>query len=337
MDQNEFLQQHAPEGAMTPEQAAQFLELAQGDTGTPPESAGAPASATAPEASITEGEQGSTNEQKSATPEAPQEPDPANTVVLAKDGKHTIPYEKLVEARDSAQHWKAQADAAAAELTSLKEQAQQRADAGQAPTKTDNQVAAAEAAIAQGVDPAIFGDFSEGDLAKGIQKLVGEQVTAQVGAQVKAALDSALKPIQQKQQLDASQAHYAAIYEAHPDVDSIAESKELADWIGTQPSFLQDTYRTVLEKGSTAQIVEFFDAFKKATGAVQPPAHTVDPKAAAREAIAKAGEAVPNSLSDIPGGSAGKANPAEALADLSPTDLLERMSSMTPAQIEALL
>jgi primosomal replication protein N len=36
----------------------------------------------------------------------------------------------------------------------------------------DNQANIAQQAIDQGVDPAIFGDFSEKDLAAGIQKLV---------------------------------------------------------------------------------------------------------------------------------------------------------------------
>ena len=334
--QTEFLQQHAPDGDLTPEQAAQLLELAEGDTGTAPETVDAPASSTVTD-DTTASEQGSTNEPAAPDTTQSQEPDPATAVVLAKDGKHTIPYEKLVEAREGEKHWKAQHEALAAELASLKEQAQQRADAGQAATETDKNVAAAEAAIEAGVDPAVFGDFSEADLAKGIQKVVAAQVATQVEARVKQALESTLKPIQQKQQLDAHQAHLNAIYAAHPDADSIAESKELAGWINAQPSFARTGYQQALEQGTTEQVIELFDSFKKATGAVQQPAGKVDVKAAAREAIAKAGEVVPNSLTDIPGGNAGETNPAEAIAELSPHDLLERMQGMTQAQIDRLL
>lgn len=339
--QNEFLQTHAPDGVLTPEQAAQFLELAQGDTGTTPETVDAPASSTAPEAATTEGEQGTTNEPSAADTAASQEPDPATAVVMAKDGKHTIPYEKLVEAREGEKHWKAQADAAAAELATLKEQAQQRAEAGEAATETDKNAAAAQAAIDAGVNPEIFGDFSEAELAKGIQTLIDQKVAAQVDARVKQALETTLKPIQEKQQLDANQAHYQAIYDAHPDADSIAESKELNDWLNTQPSIARSAYEQALAKGSAVQVIEVFDTFKKATGAVQQaPAATdpkADPKAAARAAIEKVGNPVPNSLTDIPGGAAGKSDPMEAMAEMSPTDLLAKFENMTPAQIERLL
>jgi hypothetical protein len=328
--QTDFLQTLAPDGVLTPEQAAQLLELPEGDTSKLLDNVDAPASSTATETN-TEVEQGSKNE-----PATPQEPDAANAVILAKDGKHTIPYDKLVEAREGEKHWKAQAEAAAQELAALKAQAEQRAAAGQAETETDRNVEAAQAAINAGVNPDIFGDFSEEALAKGIQTLVA----AQVEARVKAAMESTLKPIQDKQALDATQAHYQAIYEAHPDADSIAESKELADWIKAQPSFARAGFEQALTKGTTEQIIELFDTFKKATGASQPAVNTdpkADPKAAARAAIAKAGDDVPNSLTDIPGGKAGATSLQETIDQLSPHDLLDRFANMTPAQIERLL
>jgi hypothetical protein len=66
-----------------------------------------------------------------------------------------------VAARDGEKQWKAKAEqaesahaAALKELEGLRAQAQQRVDAGQAPTAVDNQVAAAQAAIDKGVDRA---------------------------------------------------------------------------------------------------------------------------------------------------------------------------------------
>jgi hypothetical protein len=154
--QQEFLQTHAPDGVMTPQQAAQFLELAQGDTGTTPGSV-------TPDA------------EPVADANTPESAEPA-PVILAKDGVHTIPFEKLAEAREAEKHWKAQAEARETELQALRAEAQARADAGQAPTKTDNAVAAATAAIESGADPEIFGDFSEAALAAGINKLVAAKV-----------------------------------------------------------------------------------------------------------------------------------------------------------------
>lgn len=346
--QNEFIQ--ALQGDLTPEQAAQLLELGElGDTGAMPDNGGAPdASTDAGDAGNAEGDAG-TNQSNTeaaaaagepAKPDAQDgaagdaEPDPANAVVLAKDGKHTIPYDRLVQAREGERHWKAQAEAAQRQLEALEADRAARAEAGEAPTKTDNQVAAAQAAIDQGVDPGIFGDFSEEALAKGIATLVASQVEARVS--------KALEPLQAKQATDAAKSHYEAIYQAHPDADSIAESKELADWIASQPSFVRSSYEQVFTKGSTTDVIELFDRFKQATGATQQPAAAAtDPevvKAAAKAAIANAPAATPASLTDFPGGRPAGLTKAEALAGMTDgREMLDNMANMTPEQIEDLL
>lgn len=337
----------------TPEQAAQLLELAmQGESGAPnPQTGGEPGVTTDTGTAQPAGDAGKTDANAGGAAPAGATPedavvDPAKAVVLAKDGVHTIGYEKLVEARQSAQQYKAQAEAALAEaeaakaeLTRLQAAAQARADAGQAATMVDNQVAAAQAAIDAGVDPAIFGDFSEEALTRGIQTLV----KAQVAAEVRAAVSQQLEPIQRKQAEDAGNAHYNAIYERHPDADSIAESKELADWIGSQPSFVQDGYRAVLEKGTTQQVIELFDRFKQATGkapasaAQDPQANADQVKAQAKKVVAQAAAPIPTSLTDFPGGRPAGVTREEAMADMSGPDMLEAMQAMTPDQIEAIL
>ena len=333
--QNEFIQ--ALQGDLTPEQAAQLLELGElGDTGVMPDDGGAPdASLDAGDAGNAGGDAGTNQPNTEAAAAAGDaEPDPANAVVLAKDGKHTIPYDKLVQAREGEKHWKAQAEAAQRRLDELEADRAARAEAGEAPTKTDNQVAAAQAAIDQGVDPGIFGDFSEEALAKGIATLVANQVEARVS--------KALEPLQAKQATDATKSHYEAIYQAHPDADSIAESKELADWIASQPSFVRSSYEQVFTKGSTTEVIELFDRFKQATGATQQPAAAAtDPeavKAAAKAAIANAPAATPASLTDFPGGRPAGLTKAEALAGMTDgREMLDNMANMTPEQIEDLL
>jgi len=330
--QSEFFQEHAVNGELTDAQMVQMMSLPEGDTSALLES-GMPAATESAEATP-DGEQGTTNEAENESATTP-EPDPAKAVVLAKDGVHTIPYEKLAEAREGEKHWKAQAEAAAAELAALKQQAQQRADAGEAPTQTDAAVATAQAAIAQGVDPAIFGDFSEEALAQGIQKLVDMRVQEQVSA----ALNKALAPIQQKQEADAVTSHLSAIYAAHPDADSIAESKELADWIEAQPSFARAGFKAVLQQGTTAEVIEFFDTFKQATGkaAQQNTPEQSDVSAAAKAALAKAKAQVPTSLSEIPAGSKAHHDEAEALMEMSDSSALNSFMGKSPEQIRALL
>jgi len=343
LSQEEFLQ--SLDGDLTAQQAANLLELGlQGDTTvTSVEEGGLPAaSASNADAGATAGDadENKTNVADAAKAGAvdagaTSETDPANTVILAKDGKHTIGYEKLVEAREAAANAKTLLDAANQELATLRAEAQKRADSGEAATKLDNQVAAADAAIAAGVDASLFGDFSEEALAKGIQTLVNQRVEAAL-----APLNAKLEPIQAKQVVDANTAHYNAIYSKHPDADSIAESKELADWIASQPSFARAGYQTALSKGSTAEVVELFDTFKAATGKtpVAAAANPADVKAAAKAVIASAKPSVPASLTDFPGGTAGPGTRDEALAGMdSGTDLLSAMENMTPAQIESYL
>ena len=310
------------EGALSPEQAAAALAAGEGDTSAKLDNGGTPdATTVADEVAIGEGA-GTTTEAE----------DPAQTVVMARDGKHTIPYETLVKHREGEQHWKALAEAAQQQLADLQAQAQARADAGTAPTKTDNMVATAEAAIESGADVGIFGDFSEEALAKGIATLVEQQVQARVNA--------ALEPLATKQAKDAAAAHYDAIYSKHPDADSIAQSAEFAAWVNAQPSAVRNAYWGLFDPhtGGTAQeIVEVFDAFK-GTGTPNPntPA-AADPKAAASAAVAAARATPPASLSSIPGARVEGASELDRAADMSGPDMLEATKNMSPAQIEAWL
>jgi len=329
--QSEFFLANAVNGELTDAQMLQMMNLPEGDTsallegGLPEAAANADTNA--------DGTQAKTDEVKNDA--APPDPDPAKAVVLAKDGVHTIPYEKLAEAREGEKHWKAQAEAAAAELAALRAQAEQRAAAGEAPTQTDAAVATAQAAIAQGVDPAIFGDFSEEALAQGIQKLVDMRVQEQVSA----ALGKALAPLKEQQETQAVNSHFSAIYKAHPDADSIAESKELADWVNAQPSFARAGYQAVLQNGTTEQVIEFFDQFKQATGKAtqQPTDGKPDVAAAAQAALAKAKAQVPTSLSEIPAGAKAHHDEAEALMEMSDSNALNSFMGKSPEQIRALL
>ena len=320
-------------GDLTPAQAAQLLSLGiQGDTGAPsPDLSSGPAAAPAPT-------------DASPQPAAQPEPEltPENAVILAKDGKHTISYDKLVQARETAraaqteaQTLATQLQAAQQQLADLQAQAQARADAGQAPTAADNQVAAAQAAIDAGADPALFGDFSEEALAKGITKLVEQQVAARM-----AAIDAKLKPIEQQAATDATTAHFNAIYSAHPDADSIVESQEFAVWKGAQPAVVRAALDQALEKGSSTDVIEVFSAFKAATQQQSPTAAgkgAMTPAEAAKAAIAKASAPIPASLSDIPGGRVAGTNVFEAMDTMNSHELLAATSNMSSEQIEAWL
>lgn len=259
-----------------------------------------------------------------------------NAVIMAKDGKHTIPFEKLQQAREAerlalekVQLAEQQAQAAIAELEKLRNQQSQSNTAAQQ-AKIDNQIDIAQQAIDNGVDPSIFGDFDEEGLAGGIQTLVQQQVAQQVEARLKQALE----PIAQKQQIDETQQHYAAILQAHPDIESVVESQEFASWRASQPSYAQQAINGVLSQGTTDQVIELFNQFK---GNAQTAAPTsADIKQAAKAKLDNAQSAIPASLSDIAGGQA-HTSPDEQLANLDGVDMLAAMEKMSPEQIERIL
>nr|WP_314711156.1 hypothetical protein [uncultured Comamonas sp.] len=334
-------------GALTPEQAAAALAAGEGDTSTALENGGTPAATTVTDdAAAIDGDDkakanaAATNQDASTAAEAE---DPAKSVVLARDGKHTIPYDTLVKHREGEQHWKAQAEAAQQQLAELQAQAQARADVGAAPTKTDQMVATAEAAIEAGADVELFGDFSEKDLVKGIAAYSKQLIQAEresIKAEVRAELAKELEPFKQERAKTVADAHYDAIYTKHPDADSIAQSTEFKAWVDAQPSAVRNAYWGLFDAktgGTAEEIVEVFDAFKGASTPKTTTTAAADPKAAASAAVAAAKATPPASLSSIPGARVEGASELDRAADMSGPDMLEATKNMSPAQIEAWL
>ena len=259
--------------------------------------------------------------------------------ILSKSGAYTIPYEKLAEAREArkaAQDRIAQLEQQVAELTGAQRQnlatvqadAQDRANAGQAQTATDANLATASQAITDGVDIAIFGDFSEEDLAKGVAEL-NRRSMAQVEQRLMAVLDDRLAaPIRAQEAKTATDSHYDAIYAAHKDADEIVESAEFAAWRDTLPAFAKAGVEHALTKGAAKDVIEVFDAFR-ATKPQQPSTARPAPEAPVRR--------VPNSLSEVPGAAPMDETQQTLAAAGNTSALLDRMAAMTQEQRDALL
>lgn len=335
------------DGALTPQQALAALSAEQGDTSgaqATGDLGGAPATTTATD-TTTAANADSTTAEKPVTTEA----DPADAVLLARDGKHTIPYDTLVKAREEGQHWKAQAEAAEAretaaqqQLAQLQTQAQARADAGKEATTADNLVAQTQAALDAGVDVGLFGDFSEKAMAAGIKAMnqqSSEALRAELRAEMRAELEKELAPLKQQRAESASNAHYEVIYGKHPDADSIAQSTEFKAWVDAQPSAVRAAYWGLFDAstgGTADQIVEVFDAFKDAT-APKPTTTAATVKDAASAAVASVKTPPPASLSSIPGGHAAGTSALDNTAGLSGLEMLNATAGMNPQQIEAWL
>ena len=344
VDANSFIDENFDDGNWSPEQAAQYLEASMNGDTAQADSIDTPADTAA------EDEQAETPVDKDDTPapetitDKPEDDATSNDdaevegekVVLARDGVHTIPYEKLVEARERDRVSQEQLAAANAELEALRKQLQTPANV--APTQQEQDIETAQAAIDAGVDPDYFGDFSEEALAEGINRLIDERVQAQVDARVAKALE----PMQQKEQESAAEAHMRTIYEAHQDADSVVESGEFEAWKASQPSYAQAAVDAVLAQGTAEQVVELLNNYKQSTNSTAEPAKadkpsTDDLKAKAREAINNTAPAVPASLSDIPGGHKGATNLAEQMDSMSAVDLANTMMDWSPEKREQYL
>lgn len=328
LDVNALDKAETPEAKTEPqEQPADAGQTSDGDT-NPPSAAG------------------------SDDPPAGQEPEGAP--IASKSGHYTIPFQRLADARSERDQWRAKAEQLEQQLQTLaakpqanieqaEQAAQARADAGQSPTQADKNLQAAKDAVSQGVDPAVFGDFSEEGIAKGLT-LVQQQFEARINQRLDAhmqamqeKLAAQLEPLRQREQQSAAHAHQSAILAAHPDAVEVVESAQFQKWRESLPSFMRAGVSRVLESGNTQEVIEVFDSFKQAGGS-KPTGKGADAQPVAPSGTpANAPRRVPASLSEVAG--AAPSDDTQQMLQMAgdPASLLDRMSSMTPEQIEALM
>ena len=303
------------------------MKADSGDTSTTLEKDGAPTT-------VSDADKKPAGEVKTALPEDQQ--NASNSVVLAKDGKHTIDFSVLADTREKAQQFQDQAqqlqakyEAAEQELAALKAAAQARADNGEAPTLASTSAATR-----------LFTCLSM-PAAMASSEKSPNNLMSKVAAAVKTAVDEALAPLRAKEQADSADAHVSAVLAAHPDAGSIAQSVELDNWIKAQPSYLQPAMRQVQEGGTTEQVIELISNFKAATGATQKTAAPSHKQAtqAAQEAISRVTAPIPASLSDIPGGRPGDVTLNDRMASMSEIDMFNAVNSgeISQAQLDAYL
>lgn len=318
--QEAFFLEHQVDGALTDMQTMQMLNLQEGDSSA----ANAPQSSV-PDADIADQPSADTAPAAAADETAAAAADDEKAqVILARDGVHTIPFEKLQQARQGEQHYRELAEQMQTELQALK-QAQQ------------TQPAAAQAADPATADTAeLFGDFSEAGMKAGIEKLVAQK-TALMQVQFDEKLAAFSKPFVEQQAKTLADSHFSAIEKAHPDVDALVQSREMAAWIASKPAFLQGGYQSVIDGGTSAEVIELLDNYKSETQPRTTASTSNAAQAAAQSAIAKAKFAPPTSLSEIPAGSAAHHDEAEAILGMSDSALMLKFESMTAAQRNTLL
>lgn len=221
------------------------------------------------------------------TPAVAAEPDP-QPELLAKDGKHTIPYSELETARARAEQAEALAATQAELIESLK--AAKVADAGTGETEAQDDV---------------LKDFKEQYpelatmLAPALQKMIDTGVALKTG-EIEKKFSEALAPIQKTAQDNSVEAHFSAITEAVPDFDKLVESGVVDDWIKTLPSYARAGATRVMSEGTAPEVIELFGQYKATLAEPAPGKTAAEIKDAAAAAIAKAKGGRPTSLTDVP-------------------------------------
>jgi hypothetical protein len=264
---------------------------------------------------------------------------------VAKDGRNTIPYSELADAREAAQNERSQREALERELAALKAALKAKHEGG------GDDAEDGEAEEAEGES----GEEENADIAKLREDwpevaVPVEGLLAKQQAQIRALQEQIARMAPTTEQLEQErqrQAHIGAITEAHPDAMDIVNSKEFADWRESLPDVAllrlsKNAFDQIVRGGTTESVIALLDEFKLANPNWGKSAAASDNAArqaavkAARERAANSG-AVPRSLTDIPGGEAAPTDTAEAFMQKSPEAQLAAMERMSPEKREELM
>lgn len=318
-----FLAEHGDaDGNVSDEVMARFLNgdisvtPAEGKTGDTEqgEQSAAPASGQAPEPAASPGEEEG---------QAGKEPDP---VVLAKDGKHPIPFAELEKTRDEARKAKElvaklQADLQAQADIIKQMEAASKQDEGSGDTKAMDDLIADLSDDYPGAAKLIL------ELRQTVETLTAERkqektVLAEQDAATKAQIDfdkevSALQPKYQE----------------------VIGFQKFWDWFGAQSALVQSAKNSGNPQVVADVITMYLDSAGKTASAGDTAQSKPESKVDVAKAISAAKEKNPvvRSLSDVPGGSNPATDELSAIEGMSPMDMANKFMTMDPSKINQIL
>lgn len=254
-------------------------------------------------------------------------PDPGtaagNPDILAKDGKSTIPFTVLEEARHKAAEWQ-QLAAQQQQLIADLQKAQQ-ADAGTGTTEAQDAVLAEY----QGEFPEIADD-----LMPHVKTLIEKGIKDGLAA-FASQIEQRVAPIEQSSQQAQVEQHFNTILAAHPAFESDLASDGFKAWFDGLTPLVQSAYRHALEHGTASQVIEVFDSYGKVKGRADNGRQTA--KAKADSVIAATAKPPPGSMSDFPAGSQVAVDEVEALMNASPEQLVAQFQGKSEAEVNRIL
>lgn len=253
----------------------------------------------------------------------------ADPVLLAKDGKHTIPFEELTSARARAAELEQLARQQSELIESLKGQKQAVQEDQKPEPAADSKIDALEQEYA---DKLYEGNTAE---AAAIRKQINAAILEQARGSVRAEIKQESDANQQERSINEAADKAAKDY---PFLDS--NSKE------ANPEAISDVI--AMRDGLIARGVSPSDAIALAAAKVAKiyaPAPTQDEpkntlaeaKKAADAAIAKAKPKVPTSLSEVPAAGKVVTDEVEAIRDMSDRNLMQMLEGKTPKQINEIM
>lgn len=102
-----------------------------------------------------------------------------------------------------------------------------------------------------------FPDFKTPIMA--IAKKVAKKIVEDELKDIKPSIEEVKTTVQES----ARERHYRSIQDAHPDWKEIYNSGKLKTWIDEQPAFMKNKLNEVITNGSSEEIIEMFDLYKK--------------------------------------------------------------------------
>ena len=145
-------------------------------------------------------------------------------------------------------------------------------------------------------DPELADFFAEfPDLEAPIKK-VAEKIALQIVDAKMAKVDDIAATVAQTEEekkAEANRIHAETITKAHPDWKEIYSTGALETWVKLQPAYLQPRLYDIIREGTTQEVIDMFDSYKKAAGKKPKTVTTTPTIPDSKKARVKAMEAVP--------------------------------------------
>jgi hypothetical protein len=242
-------------------------------------------------------------------------------VVLAKDGKHTIPFDELQKARDAAAFWQAQAEEA-------KQAIQQKREAFEQSQQVDLKSLRKQLRDATLLDDEALIDDLESQIDAELVRVA--QATAQ--QQFSAAMAAANEQAEQRA-ITSTAESLIAKYPALDHTKPTANAEAIAVVQALSAMYANDRPRAIALSDAVAKVAGMFGM----DGNSQPDLSDAAAKADKVIAAAKAKPKVPSSMASIPSAPTPPTDEMQAIGQMSPQQMQDKMMEMPREKILALL